>query len=319
MQTEENVKAPAPEQHQQDDLTSVMGIGPKFSAALHRIGIYRFEDLAQYTPQTLSEMLREQAEMRIPPERIEAEKWIDQAAEFAKEKDTEPMPPEEAPTEATEEAPEPLDERQIAEFTVFFDSLREVQREQEWQVRLYHMESGDETVLPGLETSSWVNWILDRVRPLVTPEPMPAEPNVAEEPAVAETEIIAISSPSIPSDISIDILDVNVSESVPSLGERERRLEAEVHFQISGDRADTLADDRVPFRTEFHTVNLETRASNLSASEMSTLQPQGLEYKSRQAFPMPELGRYQLHTIVLLLPPLETVAFQRGPFFKVIP
>ena len=68
-----------------------------------------------------------------------------------------------------------------------------------------------------------------------------------------------------------------------------------------------------------HTVDVESRASNLVASEPGQLQPELFEYTSQQRFPIPELGRYELHSIVFLLPPHEMMAFYQGPALKVVP
>ena len=86
MGTEENVAASTDDER--DDLEIIKGIGPTFADALNNIGIGRFAELAQYTPEELSRELLEQAGVRVPPERIEDNNWIGQARELAQRVET---------------------------------------------------------------------------------------------------------------------------------------------------------------------------------------------------------------------------------------
>ncbi len=177
--------------------------------------------------------------------------------------------------------------------------------ERVWQTRPYDVTSGFNKPLPGLDTALWVNWILER-----------ADLPVATGPIPTETEVAA---PAMPYDAQLEILDVQVSKAEQSPGVREKRLMAEVRFQISGTETETMAADRVPFWIQFHIVDLESGAVNLVASEQSQRQPDIFEYTNQQAFPIPDLGRYELQSIVLLLPPGEMMAFHQGPTIKVVP
>jgi len=177
--------------------------------------------------------------------------------------------------------------------------------ERVWQTQPYDTTSGFGKPLPGLDTASWVNWILER-----------ADLPVATEPPPTETEV---ATPAMPHSAQLEILDVQVSKAERSPGVREKRLMAEIRFQVSGTEAETMAADRVPFWIQFHTVDLESKVVSLVASEQSQLQPEIFEYTSQQAFPVSDLGRYELQSIVLLLPPGEMMAFHQGPTIKVVP
>lgn len=65
-----------------DDLTMIKDIGPRFAEALHAIGITRFTQLAQQTPETLAEQLAQHVTVRT--KRIRDNDWIGQAARLAK-------------------------------------------------------------------------------------------------------------------------------------------------------------------------------------------------------------------------------------------
>jgi hypothetical protein len=115
----------------------------------------------------------------------------------------------------------------------------------------------------------------------------------------------------------VEILDadVNLSPVAP-----DKRLLAEVCFEILGPEAETLKEKETPFEILFRTVNRESRAASLVASEQGELKPKEREYSGRQEFPIPDLGRYELETIILLLPPGAAMAFRhREPPFRVVP
>jgi hypothetical protein len=63
----------------EDDLTQIKDIGPRFAAALRAIGITRFDQLADQTPEKLAEQLM--PHVTIHPQRIHDRNWIGQAAQ----------------------------------------------------------------------------------------------------------------------------------------------------------------------------------------------------------------------------------------------
>ncbi|MFQ5855166.1 MAG: hypothetical protein ACE5LU_05940, partial [Anaerolineae bacterium] len=305
-----------------------------FAEALYKIGVRRFADLAQYTPDQLSRALREQSGVKVPPERIEANNWIGQARELAQQANTEArlledveeevadkMSVEEVETAKDPEAvSSPPKWRQYAGFSLFFDCVTDGHEEQVWQTRVYHDETGEEMVFSGVDTAAWVNWILEQAELRATVEPTPAETEVQTEPAsTTEAEVAVPPAPVTPYDAWIEVLDVEVSDIEPWPGFPAKRLVVETRFRVSGPQAETLTVDCIPVRIEVHTVDLEGGASHLVACEQDQLQPQVFEYTSQQEFPMPDLGRHELHSIVILLPPGGTMAYHRGPIIKVVP
>jgi hypothetical protein len=308
MGTEEQLVAAADDAC--DDLETIRGIGSKWAAALHRTGIRRFEDLAQYTPHSLAKALFDQTGVKVPPERIEAKQWIGQARELAQHANPGRTPANEE-TEGAKDPPHASPRRkweQHAAFSVFFDYEIDEHGERMWQTRVYDNESGVEEPLPGIEPTPWVNWILERAKLPVSAEPVPTPIEAAAPP-----------TPMTLYDAQIEILDVRVSALGPSPDVPEKRLATEVRFQVSGPEAERLAADRIPFRIEVHTVDLKSGASVLVASEGGKLEPQVFEYTSQQEFPLPELGRYELHAVILLLLPGEMMASHQGPTLKVVP
>jgi predicted flap endonuclease-1-like 5' DNA nuclease len=72
----------SPEPARPDDLTQIDGIGPKYAASLHALGITTFAHLSRQAPDELAERLQAQG-VRITGERIRGKDWIGQAARLA--------------------------------------------------------------------------------------------------------------------------------------------------------------------------------------------------------------------------------------------
>ena len=120
-------------------------------------------------------------------------------------------------------------------------------------------------------------------------------------------------------DAQLKISDVQLSVIGPTSDVPEKRLKAEINFQLSGEDAKTLTSQGIPFRIEGYFVDLESGVSELVASGRSQLEPQVFQYRGQQKFAIPDVGRYEFHSIILLLPPGEMVAYHRGPIMKVVP
>jgi len=280
MGTQDN--KPAPAGNARDELANITGIGDVGAKALNKVGIYRFRDLAHCDASGLSQLLAEVG-FRASPKTTA--KWIEEA----EERSWEPH----------------------AAFSVFFEYWEDEQGEKKWQTRVYgegEKKHGAQKLFPGVESDRWLEWILEQAKLPGAAKPVPAQVEAAAPPIRGARY-----------DAQAEILDVQLSEVRPSPEGQQKRLRAEVHFRVSGPSASKLTADRIPFRLEMHTVDLESRTSSLIAVEGKQLDPQVLEYTSRQEFPIPELGRYELRTDLLLLLPGEMLAYHQGPTFGVVP
>lgn len=316
-----------------DNLEEIEGIGEGYAKALNAIGVSSFADLARYdTPEELHMALLEQ-DQKVPKGRIEGKDWIGQARErvATQQKDAERIAlAEEAEIEAIPETgPDEKPWRQHAGFSIFFDYVTDQNGEQAWQTRVwqtrtYHDESGGEEKFPGFEPSLWANWILEQAELSAGAEFPLKSAKIEEEPAHEETSVpslveVPVEAPTTPEETRIEIIEVKVVEIGPSSGIPEKQLEAQVRFQLTGPDAEQIVNVGTPFRLEIHTVDAENEASSLVASGRGKLQTKVFEYTHLQQFPMPEVGRYEIHCIVILLPPGQMVAFQKGPILKIVP
>ncbi|WP_208354148.1 50S ribosomal protein L21 [Pseudaestuariivita rosea] len=66
-----------------DDLKKISGVGPKLEGLLHENGVFHFDQIAAWTPEEIAYM-DDQLSFKG---RIERDGWLDQASEFAAEKE----------------------------------------------------------------------------------------------------------------------------------------------------------------------------------------------------------------------------------------
>jgi hypothetical protein len=303
-----------------DNLQEIEGIGEVIDKALNKIGIYRFADFLRYdTSEQLQQALEETGE-KIPLWKIKKTDWLVQAKTkvLAQEAESKPPSPQEEPEAAAELQQQQPSRKEVWEqyvgFNLYFEFKTDEVGKQEWRTLVFKSLDPDSfngrEEFPNIEPAAWVNWILEEAKLPETAKPVPFE---------AETTVTTPSAMAIESVTKMEILDVQTTMLPPSSSFPEKRLNATVRFQLSGVEAERLTAEGIPFRVEVHTVDLESRASILVASGQSQLQPNMFEYVSHQAFPFPEIGRYELCCFVLLLPPAGMVAYHRGPTISIVP
>lgn len=325
MNTDENTIASADAAG--NDLEQIDGLGESSAEALNRSGIYRLADLLKFnTPDELRQALEDAGE-KIPLWRIEKGNWLGQAREIVQARQANTEPPVLRETAEVEQEPErqsPAEEwEQYVGFNLYFESRTDEQGQKEWRTVVYKSlepdNFNDKKEFLGIASTPWVNWILEQATLPITAEPSPPETEVASASVPAETEAAVSPEQLVPEEANIEILDVQLSKLGALPGVSKKKLIAKVHFQLSGPDAEMISTDRLPFRIEVHTVDLESGDAELVAAGPGQFRPQVFEYTSQQQFPIPELGRYEVHTIVLLLPPHENMASYRGPTLNVLP
>lgn len=298
MNTEENPLA----SHEQDSLREISDIGPKYNRALKKIGVHRFADLAQYTPAQLAAQLTERGDVNVKAERIEKHDWIGQAKRLAnlpkKANAALPLVVHGKRPSPTDTKPEGW--RQVAGFSLFFDTIVHDSGEQEWQTRLYHEETYQDTLLASIETAVWADWIVTHAQ----------LPKVESERDVEET---AVSTPAttLP-DVKLHIDNVAVS------GAAGDRIDVNIRLGFIGADAPATSNQPISCLVEFQTIDLisHTVAQHFEA-EQSQLQPGTGVFHLQKSLPIPDAGRYELFTVVYVQSPLEMLACHTGPTLKV--
>ena len=301
-----------------DNLEDVInGLGETYAEVLKKIGIDRPDDLAKYdTPAELRQAL-EKAGEKIQSGRIEKNDWLGQAKDRVLTQQASVKLPLSNETADVEQEPNKSSSEeeweQHAGFNLFFDSKKDEQDKKEWLTRVYYFAEPNDDFdakdeFSGIETNSWVNWILKHAELPVDVSPSPDEPEVATKSNLAEAETAVLPEPLAPEGIRIDIPAVELPKVEPPPGTYVENLKVEVHFKLSGTEVEALTENHIPFCTEVYTVDMESKASHLVASGQDQLQPHMFEYTSQQEFPVPEVGYYQVYGIVRLPPPYAGMA-----------
>jgi len=274
-----------------DELKVIKGIGPTFSRALHTAGIHHVDDLTRFTPEELSTALLERAGVKVAPEKIEANDWIGQARELAQPASVacasagrvaEPLKP-------LEVAPAAPKWRQHAGISLFFDRATDNRGETIEQTRVYHEESGDETHFPGFETTPWVDWILRHA-----------------------------GLPAVRASACVEILDVDLTEIESPMRDSPRTFAATIRFRLSGPDAAALQTSGIPYQVQVQALSRDRNTLELLANHHDRLRPEVDEYVCDLEAPMPDLGDYELHSLVLLLPPDRLVTCHRSSIVHVV-
>jgi len=79
---------------------------------------------------------------------------------------------------------------QRAGFSVLFDRAATPTAQEAWRARIYHDETGEETVLAGADALRWPRWIMDRLAPHRMPDGEYAgSPSTADPAAVHEVTV----------------------------------------------------------------------------------------------------------------------------------
>jgi len=201
-----------------DDLGRIEGIEPWIAHLLRKCGVGQLTSLAGLSPETLATALRERAFVELTTERIEREDWLGQARRLSGDWSTEPSTA--GPGVRPEaEGREKVGGQQAGGFSLFFDAVRDEEGEEVWQTRVYHEESGQEVVLPGIEPGPWATWILSHALPEVGRRGAPP----------GETPL----GPSLVHHLIVRIIGARLAQGEGAEGHSEG-LSVEVRLQVSG-------------------------------------------------------------------------------------
>ncbi len=298
-----------------DNLTEINGIGPKFAEALFHIGIVSYAQLAQHTAVSLSQLLIEEAGLKVSAERINRNNWLGQARQLAGSPEHHTGITDQPKSESDTELAKSAAWRQHAGFSLFFDYEEDSQGKHNLQTRIrqthvYHDESGEQVELAGWEPDKWAGWIVQKAQ-------LPVKVAQGTAPALSEAQEL-LEWP----EARLEILHVEVSEMAPSMALPEKHLCAEVHFKLSGldmSRLVAQAEAR-SLRLDVQAIDLETGKTDVIESSKLLLEDNVYEYVGRLELPLPKIGNYQLHhDLSLNLPAGAMKAHFEGPELQVIP
>jgi hypothetical protein len=120
--------------------------------------------------------------------------------------------------------------------------------------------------------------------------------------------------------IDIEITDVGLSIVAPTTSGPARGLAARILFEVSGEDAEMLTAGYLPYQAQVRLISRDDATERLAASGGGQLRPDKLRYETDLEFPIPEPGRYELRTdIILQLPSGDKKAWRLGPMLRVVP
>jgi hypothetical protein len=283
-----------------DNFELINGIGEQTARQLHQSGIHRFSELALFTPQELTERVKE----IVPVQQIENEDWTGQARELAMKK-LKPSTPKKLPA----------GERPLASFLVIFMEtigedgkavLSTVVNHENGQTKKWESE---------IATDELVKWMLTMAN-------LPGHPAAEQpRPSTKEKSGFFVPEDELEEDVELTITDLKVSQVIAEGQVNEPNLQKPVRVEgslsLEGADAHSLTYEAVPFNIKFTLFNLEGNLSNVVATYKGQLEPDKLIYGFQKDFPIPERGRYRLSLTARLLFPFAAEVEEEGPVLRV--
>lgn len=246
---------------ERDDLVQIDGIAPTTEIALNSIGIRRFSDFENYTPQSLAAALDERAGASVPAATIEQQNWIEQAKMLAGD-ETEP---------------------------------------------------GD--VSQKVETTSTADYSENDNKNGSDSKISDSDGKVAQQ----DSSAVVVAKSEVKFDIRISHLQfVRPDDLVNGDASGQNIIRAEIDCELIGDRASEFAVRQLPLCAQIHSIEIDTHRIDLVVDDTILLQPELLNYNFKLDFNIPNLGRYNLQAVVLLLYQESAIDVKQGPLLKVV-
>ena len=95
-------------------------------------------------------------------------------------------------------------------------------------------------------------------------------------------------------------------------------IRAIIDCELIGRGALESAAKQLPLCAQIHTIEIDTHRIDLVVHDTILLQPELLNYNFELDFNIPNLGRYNLQAVVLLLHQESAIDVKPGPLLKVI-
>jgi predicted flap endonuclease-1-like 5' DNA nuclease len=268
-----------------DDFKQIIGISAATERRLHEAGIRTYAQLAACSVADLSALLD------IPSEKITRRGWITRARALAKLATIAGASRPALPEADTTSTSTPLSAGATLYVEVLFDEQGDV-------VERRMLSATDEVASPGNPEEGYV------ARCFV--EAPADEGSILGEPAVA------------PSELQIEVDDVELEALAEAQPGEAGRLLARTHFRLVGLGAEQLVRERPRYLAPVLAYNLETGETKLLSCVGGQLDDEQREVLVEAQFELPEIGRYQILTAVLLASH-QRLSAASGPRLRVNP
>jgi hypothetical protein len=263
-----------------DDFKRIPGIGPVIEAHLHRAGVVSYAQLAALSPQQIAKLIEHLPLLSV--ERIVRQDWVGQARALA----AETSPP----------APETPPHRQYVSFLV---ELRLDGRAAVRRTRAVHLQDGEEDTWSGWDEKRLLQFVAEYAAAGAADTGRPAEPR----------EPLAAQRPAADDAPRVEVVEVTVG--VPP--SEPRGLVAQVHFRLDG----LEAPDASPYSATVLAWDTVSGAVTLLGTSWGQLERHQREHVAMLDLAPPDIGRYQLVGVILLVEALA-VGSAPGPMLQVL-
>lgn len=337
-----------------DDLTLIDGILPQTEMALNSIGIHKYSDFKNYSPESLSTLLQQRAGIEISAESIENQKWNESALLLADKNEAEKNT-ETEPKQALTSRPYFQDKKSDGietEEQRAFPLNRQNDRE-DVPLRRKSIQNLSET------NDSWDSLTSDKSN---KKESADADSQKVKQPVKQQKDITIdkvtgiASSPELKQEAAqqyseslkksdsdqTDKLDAQCQNLMKDVEEKitlkiiaaqyhqaelhqtaeapaKKIMHGEISCNLTGKNAFFETQYRFSLFTQIHAVDVETEQSELMAAKSFQLTPRQNSYRVHLEFDVPEAGYYRLNAVAFLLAPEPKIDFREGPFLRVIP
>ncbi len=340
-------KKALPKLASRNDLLDIAGIEPHIEHALNSLGVLKFSDLANYTPQTLAQALREQAGLDISSETIVAQDWIGRAKKLESEKRRQAKSPGKKSTEDVMQKSETKSDKPKQEHEAEathqpnkqaggsrksspgqVEKARAPKEQPEQTAHPAQPEQTDETDVPEASQQKSppqgdpgeLMTMLSRQAAEKSQQSSPAvhenRPEAPRRQAAPATSRPKTGKPVRPATSRTHQLLVNVTSA--RLATSDRALSGEIKCHLIGERVTTLFRRRPPLTAQIHAVNTRSGESVLLYSRSLRLQPQQTQYSIPVEFSVGvEAGRYQLQFVAFVHDDQPGIGYRRGPVLNV--
>lgn len=280
-----------------DDLLAITGIASVLEFALNVIGVQKYSDFDDYTPESLAKTLSERAGQTISPNIVRSQDWIGTAKKLSElQKNTMVHEDNKPPASKSEKV----------------EAKGKYEKEKSMDLRTPETKTpasrgifDEGKIQAGDFSTAGVQTITDLPNALENPAPTTAKPS----------DVVASKK-----QLELKITEVKIrpfDDAVTGLTMDETKLQAEITSRLILAKGYTLPEKGVSISAQIHAYNSATNTIELLASKPVNYQNGHSDFKINLEFSAPPTGRYKLQVVLLLLEATPEITLHEGPFLQV--
>lgn len=303
-----------------EDLTKIRGIGlTKQQWLRNLVGISTIQELAAASVDKIDSRLREKGHNIS---RSEIQEWIDQAKKLTAESlDSQAEEAEESPPVPTVEGDlspsiQEGEWKTFASFSVDFQS-RQIADQTEQQTIVRHLETGEVVTWPDVESETFQQWMLEKLRIEIQPE---AEAEALEEavesPLTLEITQMRLFQP--PKTEKSMLINTKTRQFLGSI-RKDELFAIEITFGVTGLTVADIAKQHATYNIQCYARHRTTGTiTTLAETQPNTIVKGQFSYTIMLPATTLPLGLYRLRILVILQGILAIPAYFEVPLLPVV-